>query len=607
MAGTIADLTSKSTQSSPDCFIRVLQFRRRDTREFSNRRPVTKVNKGPEGIRHLGNPKFTTSPNNIRSIDIASDIIQCTVTKSKSEVSGGFSITLSPADLNYHHLLHPGDHIFIWMRRRRILPMKKNNDNIWNNNEDSGLKLWGVITSVRRKFITASDGKKMLVYVVNGKDFGYFFESDVYYNKTLADIISRDLALFQTTQLGISQVKFFSPNQLVTTFMKAYIGRTHLSKEISGGIGGTGRPVSENSILYLPPGVGRIFDDRSVKQFKDILHIHASIEKYKGDSVEPNSPGKNMEGVKFFHVDIGTKYKLWSIMKAYSNPTVNEMFVDLKLTNIRNKGKRQLQPTFVLRQIPFTTAKAGKLFDEKKIPNTKYIEIPRIKIPEKFILSENIGRGDHERFNLIELFGTYPGLEPIIGTEMQIAKGNYAIDIGSIQRHGMRALIPTTDYHFPDSTKDGVVTDKEQYYSLVPKWINLLSDWWLGAHTLENGSFTFVGIEEPISIGDNIELIRKNGVNELYHIEGYTHNYVQQPGGVKNFRTEVKVSRGQRVDEFPVYASGQINEEDILDIGLTGTEPELTTRHASSASGNEDPGVDPKQLPRTRKKEDKTR
>ena len=174
------------------------------------------------------------------------------------------------------------------------------------------------------------------------------------------------------------------------------------------------------------------------------------------------------------------------------------------------------------------------------------------------------------------------------------------MDSASIKRYGLKTLISKTDYQFPtpdDTTAPDLL--------LISKWIYLLADWWLGAHTLESGTFVFAGIEELISLGDNIEIIREQGVNELYHIEAYQHNYTVESGsGVGTFRTSVQVTRGQRIDEFPIYASGQFDEESELDIGFSDTEFEGTARPTNSATSHE-VATSPTESPANRKKVNK--
>ena len=614
MPPIVKDLSNEPLQSTPDCFARIIRWPVHDTRDFKrsllDNVPEVKVNlpnqegKG-EGIRHrqaLDNGSINAVP---ITLDVASDIISCVVSKSKGSSSGSFTMILSPGDVNYHHVVHPGDHIFIWMKRKGSPNIKegaKISDTYANNSADSGLKLYGVITGVRRVFRTSSDGRKILYYQLTGKDIGYFFECDVYYNPNISTIFL-DAGFFMQGQLNITGYPIINPGELAYALIQGYMGRGPDDAVIEG----LSIPATENTMFTLPLGVNKIFDKGGLPE--DVVGITVAsliqkqiyVHQYTTDKPFPDGNDiDSLGGIKFFKLDAGNQYPLWSLLKSYSNPTMNEMY-----TELRANSKGRLFPTFVLRQIPFTTSRAKQVFSTlpRPIACTAFAELPRMVIPESFIINEDIGRGDHERFNLIELFGTYSGMQDYFTVPMQQLAGNYAADVASVQRHGLRPLIAQTDYHYSKQaaqTNAGATLLENSWLkiegvgkairaaqgatvSLVNQWINLLSDWWLGAHTLETGTFSLVGIEEPLAVGDNIEIVREGGCNELYHVESYEHTYsIGRESGEKSFRTSVNVSRGQRVDEYPIYGSETYTPEDVLDVGISDIEFDSDTRASSS-------------------------
>ena len=59
-----------------------------------------------------------------------------------------------------------------------------------------------------------------------------------------------------------------------------------------------------------------------------------------------------------------------------------------------------------------------------------------------------------------------------------------------------------------------------------------------------NGTFQCIGITEPITVGDNLEID-----HVVYHIEGVIHNCsINVSNGVKSFRTIIKASHGVSVN-----------------------------------------------------------
>jgi len=594
----------------PDCFVRFVHFIRRDTRDYdaAKHKPIVKINNFTlKSIQHGNAP--STIAKKAKAFDVASDILSCGVSKTKTSPAGTFNVVLASADINYHHIIHPGDHAIIWMRRDRVYPIKKNgtkiDKSIANNKVDSGLKMYGIVTDVRRVFQTMPNGKKLLRYRISGIDFSYFLSLDVYYHSQLADQL-KDFKVFQATAVGLTSAKDLTPDVIVKELMKLFLGLG--PSQMQKGTAERSRVV--NDLLVLPSDIQEVFDASKIKStdkmapytrstgtFTDILVPQLGIAQYDKGDIEPKKLLK-LSGFKILNIGVGTAQPLWSILKSYSNRMLNEMFVDLKVKKVGDEFK--LFPTFVLRQIPFTSSAAKIEFKKrKKLDTTSFIELPSIKIPERCIINESIGRSEHERFNLIEIFGY--GLQPgVFSLGFQTGFGNYAIDKNSVRRHGPRTMIDRSDFHYPAES------DRKKhpsYGSLIPIWINLLADWWLGMHMYETGTFELIGVQEPLSIGDNLYIIREAGTDEIYHIESYEHMYKIEPSvGKKSFRTVVKVTRGQRVDEYPVYASGRIDENSQLDIGLSDTEFEGTARASNAVSEKQDAAIAEVEVPKKNSK-----
>ena len=640
----IKDLSDVQLQASNDCFIRFFRFNLRDTRDKDpqTHQPLflSKDVGLTGGIRHsvaFENNKNSGPVTDASILDVASDIIACSISKTKGSPTGSFEVVLSPGDINYHHVLHPGDHFMVWMKRNRVEEIDKGTikSRTYNNSFDSGLKMYGVITDVRRIFVTSSSGVKTLRYRISGKDVGSFFESQVYYTAWLSDLLNKYGVMLNTifdsktvqfiqSLTGVGTVMNQRVEDIISILVAIYLGlgpgeNYTQTPDVLKKLGVAERPLSPNLPMLLPNNVGSVFYRDGAMTIAELLYLRIGVENYT-KSLRPTR--KPMEGWKILTVEAGNQQSIWSILQSYANLAINEMFIDLKpqirkvefdtsgnVTSDTGSGYR-LYPTLVCRQIPFTSSAAKNAFNKLStndgildenlaLESTTFLELPRIKIPEKFIIQEDIGRGTHERFNFIEIYGVNIGLTIQSPGSQQVA-GNFAMDSASIKRYGLKTLISKTDYQFPtpdDTTAPDLL--------LISKWIYLLADWWLGAHTLESGTFVFAGIEELISLGDNIEIIREQGVNELYHIEAYQHNYTVESGsGVGTFRTSVQVTRGQRIDEFPIYASGQFDEESELDIGFSDTEFEGTARPTNSATSHE-VATSPTESPANRKKVNK--
>lgn len=656
----IDEVDNVQSYGSPDCYARIIRYKRRDTRDMvtvdGNPRPEPKVldisnSTALKGRAMLyGANKADREWADSHVFDIASDIISCTISKTKSSPVGRFDLMLSSADINYHHVLHPGDYIAIFMKRNRTNPMVKNdkagNEKIFNNDKNSGLKTVGIITDVRRIFRTLPNGRKVLRYRVSGSDLGHLFEMEIYYNQATSSQLETGIGnlMFNqlmmpnknqssvgvTTQaLALSELPA-SPDQLVRGLLKFFLGEEIGKASFIKPIAGNDNLEIPNKILFMPRGVDKIFypqdrvkislplpgdrlgrraehiipANKNVKfdstvrpadfTFMDVLRLRFGVEGYKSDNYNPQDPSPALSGTKLLMVDSGTDQPLWSMLSSYANLIVNEMLFDFKL-HTDGDGIARIYPTFTLRQIPFTTTTAKQLFSQSKIDATCFINLPRLKVKENCIYSEDMGRGNALRHNFIQVWGVGDSGAGSLNTPaFQASAGNAAIDVGSIKRYGLKTMLMQSDF-FVTNPQDTV-----NNINWLPAWSSLANDWWMGAHTYESGVFNLIGIEECVSVGDNLEIERKSGTHELYHIEGYTHMYEVAVDGKKSFATNVIVTRGQRIDEYPVYVTHEIDPDKVSDVGFTDVEYEGTARTDKSEKA-----ISPKETPKISSEENK--
>jgi len=563
---------------APDCYAQFFAFKIRDTitgaittfdkvtGQVSNpdlhlkpgprAQPVAKtVDISIPGILHDGDVNAALETN---VLPVAGDILSCSVTKTKERASGSWEMTLAPRK-NYHALLHPGDHVLIWMNRSP--------NRTGDNSVKSGFKTWGVVTSVRVQRQTAANGAKTTRYVISGEDFGKFFETDIYFNPVMAENLKDQFATLYPTLDAL--VDFHStPGENAHKLLNAFMGT--LNRDRLTPIADATTP---NKVFLMPGAITSFFKGNASTSgsINGFLQRHIGRATYVDGSTTPEL--SDLPGLQFIQVDTGNKFTTWSILKTYSNPTMNEMFVELR----PDAAGDTLQPTIVIRQIPYTSTKAAS--ELKGVPVTTFTSIPRFQVPESFIISEDIGRSDEMRCNYLQLFGN--GIAQSGGADnivFQTLMGNFAVDNLSVARHGVNAMLPQTSADIRWSGQLGAALEQgvtgddpkalQKYFrfsgigpasahandiSYVPEWTQIQADWWLRAHLLETGTFHMHGIEEPIGIGDNLEIVRDDGSHELHHIQTYTHSYSVSPEGLKTFRTTVATVRGQTVDEQPLY------------------------------------------------------
>jgi hypothetical protein len=332
-----------------------------------------------------------------------------------------------------------------------------------------------------------------------------------------------------------------------------------------------------------------------------------------------------LSGIKFIKIDPGQEYTLWSILNTYANRAMNEMFLDLK----PGPSFGALIPTIILRQYPWTTSET--VSDETGLKTTLFTSLPKFRLPEEYIVAENTGKSNKVRYNYIQIFGfgTVNIGDPL-QHDLQTALGNFAIDKKSISRHGLSVMKIDSDYDLNskellnsqkiavnqkfkeagvgssvraggqevrtlDTSLTGqLLTDhistsinlnestasiNDTKISLVADWTKIYADWHLNSHLWVNGTWQTVGIEEPISLGMNMEVLRGDGSTELHHVESYSHSFVVGDGGFKTFRTQIATVRGRRGEDRdqllgqPLHI-GKSTDETTDNIGLSNTQKE---------------------------------
>ncbi len=559
--------------SHPDCFVRFFAFTKRDTTndnvEHIDTEEISiedegKIDtvKGVTGI--VVEPISHEDAMAVKQIDATDDILSCQVNKDKSRAAGTFSIVLAPGNHNYHQEIYPGDHVLIFMKR--------NGEVDFNNlahSLDSGLKMYGVVQSVRKNFSVDESGMKQLRYTVAGDDFGHFFETDIYFNAILAEKLSTDpVGVLYPTLGSTLDLDMANPGANVSVLIDAFVGNK-LTPTLS-----PSKFATPNKVFSIPGPILDFFGLDAIGTqtgtFRDILHREIGILRYSDTDVNPTAT--DLPGTKFINIDTGSKHTLWSVLQTYSNTCMNEMFLDMKPSDTDDG----LRPTLVLRQIPYTTLSFGRATNYQ-LGYTEFTNLPRLIVDEDVIFEEDIGRAEGDRHNFIQLTGNaFSSLGLGDSTVFQTLMGNFAIDTESISRYGLKAFFQHSDYDLNvpglrglirDVTADNIAAKVNEYLqssndsnslTLIPEWIKFYSDWFMRAHLFETGNFTLIGIEEPISIGDNLQVNRPNGNSELYHIQSYAHSYSVSGGGMKTFRTHVGVTRGQMVDGSPIRDSDNI-------------------------------------------------
>lgn len=495
--------------------------------------------------------------------------------------TGTFSVMLSSA-VNWKGILHPGCWCIIYMSDQRLTGEE-------NGEEDSGLKMLGIVRSVRRAEQTdPSTGKKTLRYLVAGEDFHSVLTIPIYINQHLTQTSQGNTLPSGLFLFGKLWKAFIRPNEVVKALVDSLLGRPAfiLDKGNNSNVVQNVPLLNRTGIPYrMPEQVARrIFGGRRAASnfFTGLLTFFFQ---------------QDLIGEYFNKTEVppGT-HSLWSIMLSYSNRLLNELYTDLLPVSVF--GKNILLPSLVLRSIPFSSPEAkntirknglismqeagGEPNKTAKRPATRrsgialnsrargkrkksvgpgrgaHFYVSRV-ITESEIFSLNSGKSDRERFNF---FLISPNIaQGQVGeaavTLALLNNPDTAVDKNSLARYGLRPYITQSNFIPTGSTNTNFL-----------ELNRICEDLWGRAYLFESGQVLLTGSKDFIPVGTNIQFIERDW---LAHVEAVNNTYaVDSTSGVKTFRTQISFVRLQTLSGEPIEAVDKL--ENIDEVKLSTSE-----------------------------------
>jgi hypothetical protein len=346
--------------------------------------------------------------------------------------------------------------------------------------------------------------------------------------------------------------------------------------------GSVGDAALEGAYAYIiPTTVGKWLNKTDpskpskILAYSDILEMIIGVQKFSNNTSDNTNPSKiflpdgttDKKGQRSTPYPILGKFlpampqfannTIWNLLSTFVNPAVNEMFITLKVN-----GDNQIVPTLIIRQLPFTS----DLLEETDFKLTRFLDVPRWKIPNQVINAVSMGRSESTRFNFVHLvadsFATVAN-----GQQLSLLLNPPALDQADVRRNGLR---------MSDSTIPCAPTDIKNE---PKKWIKMKSDILMGMQLTLTGTLTCDGIQQPIAPGDNIEF---DGA--VFHIESVSHS-CSFNGPTKTFQTVLSLTfgvrdRNQSVD--PSLGEDLGKFEGIQDSDLTTNDPGFTVDTSQS-------------------------
>lgn len=519
-------------QTSPAWVLTFLRWAVRDTLRTN---PTTDLN-------------FSTIAN--KPLVVENDCVQLSVSDSKSVLTPAMNATLLITDVNYETDLSPGDFVFVNMLNweedaRRVANNARSLKPI--NGIDDGFKGFFKVQSVRKTLISEpQSGIKTYAIKITGFAFTEF-NNFIYFNPYLIDKSDQNLLLYTSllnvdwtaiqSDKGLNQIQ-----QLMKALIQCFIGTgfTDQGKKVQDVTINTA-----NTQFFMPQGVGDLLGLDGLQSAKDAYNFLFGIQTYSNNSnqdpaqgmnptgIPSNAtesdrfmfiPGRPVEGVAVTKPEYWNQSKAWSILNQFTNAPLNELY-----TCFRISPNGSVMPTMVFRQIPFTTDG----FKSEDYNVTRFMNLPRWNIDPALAFGFDLGKDEVARINFVQYFGRSVNGPAGYDISDEVARQNYLYDGDDVSRNGLRPYVVTSQF---DRAPDGNMVQLFR----APGWARIVGDALIGGHLKLSGTINFVGISDPIAVGDNLQF---DGV--VYHIEQITHSCLINPAdGKKSFRTTTTLSNG---------------------------------------------------------------
>lgn len=497
-------------------------------------------------------PTLTSNSKTIakKPLVVENDCIQVGTADSKSVLTPSMSATLLVTDINYETELAPGDFVFVNMlnwesEARRVAQNARAQKSI--NGIDDGFKGFFKIQSVRKSLITdPQSGTKHYAVKITGFAFTEF-NNCIYFNPYLLSAVDSNLLLYLTnigqswsqmqTDKGLTKVQ-----SIVKYLIDSFIGN---------GFPDTNRktdplaPTTTNTHFYMPNGVGKLLGLGVLESAKDAYTYIFGIQKYVAQAttvqqgmnptgISPEATQKNrfiqlsspVQGDTVTKPEYWNNQQVWSILNQFTNAPLNELY-----TCFRISPNGTVLPTVIFRQIPFTTDN----FVNGDYEVTRFMSLPRWNISPALAISFDLGKDETLRTNFVQYYGRSVTGPAGFDISEETAKHNYIYDIDDVVRNGLKPHVVTSEF---DRLSEG---EKGSSFK-SPGWAKILGDALIGGHLKMSGTINYVGIPDPIAVGDNLEFDQV-----VYHIEQITHNAMIDQNGRKTFRTSITVSSGMDI------------------------------------------------------------
>jgi hypothetical protein len=248
--------------------------------------------------------------------------------------------------------------------------------------------------------------------------------------------------------------------------------------------------------------------------------------------------------------------KLWNnpgegiadTINNWCNPLMNETIFDLEYpTKYAGQAVIKAAMSARIRERPFVLTDAGLEFSDTAFPgekigsglNSPWFKLPVWTLPTWVLMSRDLGRNNHSRFNLIELLADVGFLTQ--NEQAPMSPPRWYMD--SIKYHGLKPMQQTTIY-----VNEGG-TGQAGWSARRKTWQQVLVDWHCMNPYFRDGTIAVKLPLPEVRVGQRLRL--DNGVKgqqETFYVEGINLNGTVSAGN-PSWHTTVSLTRGHKGDD----------------------------------------------------------
>lgn len=500
----------------------------------------------------------------------SSDVMSCVWAKDIGGVVGTISIMLKPRT-RYLETIFPGDLLFVFM------------DDAGQYGLNAGLD--GVLVTVCvvdrvAESTSVQNGATVSVVSVAARDLAVIFvESSTVFDPAFADIAEGEITEAFTGKyigqlFGDKKQSALSPIENVAALLQIlFDGSTTQS-----GLVDLQWKLVSSLITELTPQLLSILDVGSWMQTPIPFYALA----------EPP--------------DVVQAGNAWSLLEGYSNPVVNEFFVDVrdfnpqesdfssylsqrgqKLVNnddasaqnvamqglvdsavFRNDGANFASDT--IRPQPRFSSVPALVFRQRPYDDDAFNRLPYTLVDSTEVETLELSRTSHDVFNWFRI--RFPDLDPIFQEKVA---GIRIVPL-SVNKFGFRRMEAQTRYPFLSS--DTAITfdtsdAKSDFGDVFRAYVALLSSWYAQNDFWLSGQMT-MRFKPRIRVGTRLTL-QRGGKNFDFYVQGVQHSYSKDPGAS---RTSLTLVRGRETTRaVPVPGLFDYQSENFGGAGFVPVDP----------------------------------